>query len=181
MMSNTVELSFAETIAADIQQSYHAIDLEKIARTTLTAMTDKLPNVNFRYFAELDSYWYKPKLLDIYIVDTNEGRRLNLQSRHKDYATNVLSYPSDLPADVLPLLDEVHLGELVLCHEVVCQEAIGQHKQFDHHLTHLVVHGILHLLGFDHEISEQDADEMEQFEIEILAKLGINNPYLAQD
>ena len=107
-----------------------------------------------------------------------KGRAVNLAARGKDYATNVLSYPSELPTEMTTLLGEIELGELVLCHEVVLNEADEQNKSFESHLTHLIIHGLLHLLGFDHEISDADADQMEGFEIEILAQLGIDNPYL---
>lgn len=116
--------------------------------------------------------------MDIYITNTTEGRQLNLDARGKDYATNILSYPSELPSDVLDLMDDIPLGELIICHGVLVREANEQDKQFEDHLHHLLVHGILHLLGFDHEISDADADEMEGFEIEILQGLGISNPYL---
>ena len=69
------------------------------------------------------------------------------------------------------------LGDLVICIPVVLQEAAEQHKVPVEHFTHMLVHGTLHLLGYDHEVSDEDADEMEALEIEILAKLGLNNPY----
>nr|WP_226997836.1 rRNA maturation RNase YbeY [Moraxella bovoculi] len=142
-------------------------------------MTDKLKSgLEFSYFDNVEDYWHKNKTLDIYLTDTTEGRQLNLDARGKDYATNILSYPSELPSDVLALMDDIPLGELIICHEVLVREADEQDKRFEDHLHHLLVHGILHLLGFDHEISDADADEMEGFEIEILQGLGISNPYL---
>lgn len=154
--------------------------LNQVIEHTLSVMSSKLDaGVSFAYFDNATEYWHQSKTLDIYITDTNEGRQLNLDARGKDYATNILSYPSELPPDVLEMMGELPLGELIICHDVVVREAAEQNKTFKHHLTHLVVHGILHLLGFDHEISDADADEMEGFEIEILAGLGINNPYQA--
>lgn len=153
--------------------------LSEAIHQSLMLMTDQLRHgLTFAYFNDAQTYWHKPKTVDIYITQAEEGRRLNLDARGKDYATNILSYPSDLPADVLEMMDAIPLGELIICHDVVVREANEQNKTFKDHLTHLVVHGVLHLLGFDHEISDEDADEMEGFEIEILAGLGINNPYI---
>lgn len=178
MNSHQVFLSLHESlkIATDI---YNQDRLTKILEHTLAVMDAKLVanEIGLAYFPAASDYWDKPKTLDIYITDIDEGKALNLQSRNKDYATNVLSYPSDLPVDLLQVLPEISLGELILCHNVVESEALAQKKTFENHLTHLIVHGILHLLGFDHEISEADADQMEEFEIEILAGLGIGNPY----
>ncbi|MFB6349240.1 rRNA maturation RNase YbeY [Moraxella sp. ZJ142] len=178
MSRNPIYLGFAETLEPTIPPIYQALDIEQIFDTTLSLMDDKLATgVDFAYFANACDYWHKPKALSIYIVDADEGRTLNLQARGKDYATNVLSYPSGLPDEVLAVMDEIEMGELILCHDVVVNEAATQHKSFQAHLTHLIIHGILHLLGFDHEISDDDADEMEGFEIEILAALGFDNPY----
>ncbi|MBJ9986164.1 rRNA maturation RNase YbeY [Acinetobacter sp. S40] len=118
--------------------------------------------------------------IGIACVDNDESHRLNLDYRGKDKPTNVLSFSSDIPEEVLPLLDAQPLGDLVICIPVVLQEAIEQHKVARDHFMHMLVHGTLHLLGYDHELSEQDAEEMEALEIEILAKLGLKNPYLEQ-
>ncbi|HET7921358.1 MAG TPA: rRNA maturation RNase YbeY [Gammaproteobacteria bacterium] len=110
--------------------------------------------------------------LVIRIVDEAEARQLNHTWRHKDYATNVLSFPAALPAWVpTPLL-----GDLVLCAPVVLREAAEQGKPAEAHWAHLVVHGSLHLLGFDHENSTE-AEAMESVEIAILAGLGFPDPY----
>ena len=116
--------------------------------------------------------------LAIRIVDAREGRALNRHYRGKDYATNVLSFPADaaegvkLPKGVkMPLL-----GDLVICAPVVAREAREQGKALNDHYAHLTVHGVLHLLGWDHE-NERDAECMEQLEREILAALGIGDPY----
>jgi probable rRNA maturation factor len=110
--------------------------------------------------------------LAIRIVGTQEGRSLNRHYRGKDYATNVLSFPAELPKGVkLPLL-----GDLVLCAPVVAREAREQKKSVAAHYAHLTVHGALHLLGWNHE-DEREAECMEQLEREILAELGIGDPY----
>lgn len=110
--------------------------------------------------------------LGLRIVDEREGRALNRHYRGKDYATNVLSFPADLPPGVeLPIL-----GDIVLCAPVVAREAREQGKALNAHYAHLTVHGVLHLLGFDHE-DEREAEAMELLEREILASLGIDDPY----
>jgi probable rRNA maturation factor len=110
--------------------------------------------------------------LAIRLVDTKEGRALNRHYRGKDYATNVLSFPAELPEGVtLPLL-----GDLVICAPVVAKEAADQGKPPLAHYAHLTVHGVLHLLGLNHE-DEREAEAMEQMERDILAGLGFPDPY----
>lgn len=110
--------------------------------------------------------------LAIRLVDAKEGRALNRHYRGKDYATNVLSFPVELPEGVtLPLL-----GDLVICAPVVAKEALEQGKPLAAHYAHLTVHGVLHLLGLDHE-DDREAEAMEQLERDILAGLGLPDPY----
>ena len=112
--------------------------------------------------------------LAIRIVDEREGQALNRHYRGKDYATNVLSFPAELPEGVkLPLL-----GDLVICAPVGAREAAEQGKPVAAHYAHLTVHGVLHLLGWDHE-HDKDAEAMEQLEREVLAELGLPDPYVA--
>jgi probable rRNA maturation factor len=107
------------------------------------------------------------------IVDHAESQQLNFDYRSKDKPTNVLSFPFQCPPGIeLPLL-----GDLVICAPVVAAEAAEQHKSLQAHWAHMVVHGSLHLLGFDH-INDDDAEQMEAEEITILQQLGITNPYL---
>ncbi|PKI18726.1 MULTISPECIES: rRNA maturation RNase YbeY [Pseudomonas putida group] len=111
--------------------------------------------------------------MTIRLVDETEGRELNHTYRHKDYATNVLSFPADVPDD---LLDIPLLGDLVICVAVVEREAAEQGKSLEAHWAHLVIHGCLHLLGYDH-IEDEEAEEMESLERELLAELGQPDPY----
>ena len=116
--------------------------------------------------------------IGIACVDNDESHKLNLQYRGKDKPTNVLSFPSDLPDEMAQILDTFPIGDLVISIPVVLQEAIEQNKAPIEHFTHMLVHGTLHLMGYEHETSDEDAEEMEALEIEILAKLGFENPYL---
>lgn len=111
--------------------------------------------------------------MTIRLVDETEGRELNHTYRHKGYATNVLSFPADVPDD---MLDIPLLGDLVICVPVVEREALEQNKALDAHWAHLVMHGCLHLLGYDH-IEDDEAEEMEALERELLAELGHPDPY----
>lgn len=111
--------------------------------------------------------------MTVRIVDEAESRGLNMTYRGKDYPTNVLSFPFESPPEVdLPLL-----GDLVICRQVVEREAIEQEKPLIAHWAHMVVHGSLHLLGYDH-IDDCDAEEMEALECEIMQTLGFADPYL---
>lgn len=111
--------------------------------------------------------------LTIRLVDEAEGRELNRTWRQKDYATNVLSFPADVPEG---LLDIPLLGDLVICVPVVEREALEQAKALQAHWAHLVIHGCLHLLGYDH-IDDDEAEEMESLERQLLAELGHPDPY----
>jgi probable rRNA maturation factor len=105
-------------------------------------------------------------------VDAEEGQALNREYRHKDYATNVLSFPYVSNPEMA--------GDLVLCLPVVLKEAAEQKKPAEAHFAHLIVHGMLHLQGYDHETGESDAEIMEAREREILSALGYPDPYLSE-
>lgn len=110
--------------------------------------------------------------LTIRIVDEAESQQLNNTYRHKDKPTNVLSFPFESPIEIdVPLL-----GDLIICKQVVEVEALEQHKLLMSHWAHMIVHGCLHLLGYDH-ILDEDAEEMENIEIDIMKQLGFDNPY----
>ncbi len=163
-----------------IDSCYNEAQLLSVAIATLDYINEQVTSgLTLPYFADMDSaQWHsKPKAIDIYVTDAIEGQALNLEARDKDYATNILSYPSDLPAALFELMPTLPLGELIICHEVIVCEAAEQDKNIPQHISHLLVHGVLHLLGFDHELGQMQQDEMEQFEIAILANLALPNPY----
>lgn len=113
--------------------------------------------------------------LTIRIVDEDESRTLNHTYRDMDKPTNILSFPFEAPPGVVLNL----LGDLVVCAQVVNQEATQQKKPLIDHWAHMITHGCLHLMGYDH-INNDDAQEMEAIEIDILQRQGINNPYVVE-
>ena len=122
--------------------------------------------------------WIRHALSDdaeitVRIVNAEEGQRLNKAFRNKDYPTNVLTFGYAQATEESPWV----LADLVLCAPVVAQEAKAQGKTLQAHYAHLLVHGTLHAQGWDHETSAADANEMEDYEIEILKELGLRNPY----
>jgi len=150
------------TIEVDIQRASEAPDQpddDSLIRWSALALRDKPDHE-----------------LTIRLVDADESQALNSEYRHKDYPTNVLSFPADLPPELnIPLL-----GDLVICVPVVNREAAEQGKPREAHWAHMVIHGCLHLLGHDH-IEDAEAEAMEQLERQLLAELGIADPYLESD
>lgn len=129
---------------------------------------------------EMFQHWMDTVLRDpaqnseivIRLVDDEESAALNQQYRHKLGPTNILSFPFEAPAGIETDL----LGDLVICVPLISREAAEQHKLPEHHWAHITIHGLLHLLGYDH-IEESEAEEMEALEIKLLNMLNINNPY----
>lgn len=152
MLSHLLELQIASDSKhiPDVALMQHWID------TTLATLTSPLEVV-------------------LRVVDVDEMSELNQTYRHKNGPTNILSFPFEAPAGI-----ELNiLGDLVACAPVVEAEAREQGKLLQHHWAHIIVHGIFHLLGYDH-IDDADAEEMEALEIKVLQQLHINNPYEEQ-
>ncbi|MCP3671629.1 MAG: rRNA maturation RNase YbeY [Gammaproteobacteria bacterium] len=140
---------------------------------TITAVAETPSEDSFAQWVRAALRWEREQVeLVIRLVDEAESQNLNREYRGKDRPTNVLSFPSDLPAIVGSSL----LGDLVICVPVVLREAAEQGKPPQAHWAHMVVHGVLHLLGYDHQ-EQAEAEIMEQLEREILASLNIQDPY----
>jgi probable rRNA maturation factor len=126
--------------------------------------------------------WVHDAEINILLTDDAAIQELNKNFRGINKPTNVLAFPSLEPSEILSLIKKINvtesivLGDVILAYETLMQEAIQQNKSFQDHLIHLVVHGVLHLLGFDHE-KDENAAIMESLEIRILSKFDIRNPY----
>lgn len=148
-------------LVLDIQRASHVLPLPSDEQLTIWVT-----------FALMNAY--KSIELTVRIVDCDEMIMLNETYRGKTGVTNVLSFSADIPDEVM--LDVPLLGDIVICAEVVAEEAKRQHKPVMDHWAHLIVHGCLHLMGHDH-INPQEAIIMEALEKKILKKMGIKNPY----
>ena len=133
-------------------------------------LKESIPRAKLRRWVQ--AALFAPAELNIRFVDAEEGRMLNREYRGKDYATNVLTFAYTEDED-----SPVTQADIILCTDVLQREAAEQKKPVEAHAAHLVVHGVLHAQGYDHE-NDTDAAEMEQLEIEILASLGEANPYI---
>lgn len=156
-MTITVEVSIAEDLVSEAGESGDDdVPEPRLLQTwAAAAYLDKIPAV-----------------ASMLVTTSDEVQKLNKQYRDKDKATNVLSFPMQSPEEV-----DIHLlGDIVLCASVIKQEAEQQSKTSTAHWAHMVVHGMLHLQGYDH-IENDEAEDMEQLEINILKKLGFDNPY----
>lgn len=121
----------------------------------------------------------KPIVINLCLSNDEEVHAYNLQFRGMDKPTNVLSFAnvdSDSFEDMIATSDEIELGDIIIALETMQREAKVENISFENHYAHLLVHGILHLCGFDHQ-EDEEAEYMEGLEIKILAKLGIDNPY----
>ena len=127
------------------------------------------PQIRAWVRAALDVDGARGGQITVRLVDADEGRDLNRDYRGKDYATNVLSFPYEN--------EPIVCGDLVVCVPVVAREAAEQGKDLEAHTAHLIVHGVLHLQGYDHETGATEAQEMEDKERAILAALGYGDPY----
>lgn len=154
-------------LAVQLQQAYRHRALQLSQKQALRYMAATLHTVGYANGCEIN----------IRMVNAAESQQLNRDYRHKDKPTNVLSFCADLPPDIAAQLPCPPLGDLVLCVPVVLAEAAAQQKSVEAHLAHLLVHGCLHLLGYDHETNDDDANHMEGLEIGTLARLGFSNPY----
>ncbi len=105
------------------------------------------------------------------LVNINEITMLNHKYRFKNYPTNVLSFISNAPKKISNML-----GDIIICPKIISNEAVMQHKLFTHHLIHIIVHGFLHLIGYNH-IKDRDSIIMQDMEVKILANFNVNNPY----
>lgn len=146
-----------------------SLDWEQIAVQAASALAIFVPELG------------NPRLCaSLLFTSDAEVHALNRRWRNKDRPTNVLSFPMLERADLLALASEgppEMLGDIVLSHETCAREAAEKNVPLDHHAVHLIVHGLLHLAGHDHEISATDAEAMEKLEIKALAQLGIPDPY----
>jgi probable rRNA maturation factor len=133
-------------------------------------LKESIPRTDLRRWVQ--AALFAPAELTIRFVDAEEGRMLNRSYRGKDYATNVLTF--DYAEDENSAVTQ---ADIILCTDVLQREAAEQSKSVEAHTAHLVVHGVLHAQGYDHE-AEEDAAEMESMEIEILTTLGYANPYV---
>ena len=156
-MTITVEVLFAEDLVSEAGESGD----------------DDVPEPGMLQTWASAAYLDKiPAVASMLVTTSDEIQKLNKQYRNKDKATNVLSFPMQSPEEV----DIRLLGDIVLCASVIRQEAEQQSKTSTAHWAHMVVHGMLHLQGYDH-IENDEAEDMEQLEINILKKLGFDNPY----
>lgn len=145
------------------------VDIQRISESKLLPKNKQLQEWVKAALCERDSNTE----LTIRIVDEEEGRDLNERWRHSSGPTNVLSFPFEDEGNYAPEL----LGDIIICAPVIEREAQQQHKKSEAHWAHMVIHGTLHLLGYDHE-KESDATVMEKLEIKILQELGFQNPYM---
>lgn len=164
--------------ALDIQISVE--DENWSSEDELFSFANRVLEQAVKFLKEEEEQPFPPHPIELSLVFTNDAeiRGINAEWRDKDKATNVLSFPAypiqpgDKPGPML--------GDIVIARETVSREAVDLEKSFEDHLTHLLVHGFLHLFGYDH-MDEEEAEEMEGLETRILAHLGLSDPYAGQE
>lgn len=151
-----------------------SVTVERSVSESVESEQEDIPDAaTIQRWAEQACLCDESVIVSVQIVSADEMRELNKTWRDHDKATNVLSFP--MPS--LDVIDVKTLGDLALCAAVINAEAVQQHKAGDAHWAHMLVHGMLHLQGYDH-IDDSQADQMEATEIRILSQLGYSNPYL---
>ena len=161
----------ARLIKLSLQAAYRSPDLNVKRAAVISYVNQTLTAIGFNQACDIS----------IRLIDIAESHELNFYYRQKDKPTNVLSFASELPDDIARMLEQKPLGDLAICIPVVLQEASEQQKTVEAHFAHMVVHGTLHLMGYDHELGEQQALAMETIEIEVMQRLGFSNPYAADE
>lgn len=177
-MSLTVEISISEDLGADVlvsqatESSDYCQGMQAAGQYSSDCREDVPEPALLQAWAGAAYLKTAPAIASMRVTSAEEIQQLNKQYRDKDKATNVLSFPMQSPEEV----DVCLLGDIALCAAVINTEAKQQSKAEKAHWAHMVVHGMLHLQGFDH-ISNEQAEEMEQLEIKILNQLGFDDPY----
>lgn len=157
--------------AYSITMTNHHIDLQIVCKDSIPVTEELL----LAWVTKtLDEEQAKASELTLRLVDTAEIKDLNSRYRKQDKATNVLAFPSNIPAQVV--LDHAFLGDIIICPSVLAEEALESEVPLEAHWAHIVIHGVLHLLGYDH-IEDRDTTIMQAKEVNILAQLGFANPY----
>ena len=159
-------------LTVDLQIAYDADKLEHTGSSCGSVPTLESIQSWVKTALQLAGFKHESAELTIRVVDEAESQQLNNDYRQKNKSTNVLSFPFEVPEGVPCDL----LGDLVVCFPVVKKEALEQNKALNDHWAHMLIHGTLHLLGFDH-LEDDEAEEMESLEISILNQLNISNPY----
>lgn len=170
-MTDLIELDYQNALGGTLADLPNEEFIEQAIVTTLQYSETIIPHDLNQALVQ-----QQPLSITVRCVESEESQQLNHDYRGKNKPTNVLSFPFESPAEFfVPLL-----GDLVICADVVRIEAQQQNKTVLAHWAHMIVHGCLHLLGYDH-INDSEADEMESLEIKILRQLGYNNPYQATE
>lgn len=156
-----------DLLTVDVQNAVEDADVEEPPSGALITAWARLA---YQYVA------IKASEVTVRLVDAAEMTHLSRQYRGKDSPTNVLSFPFEIDSEISSQLDLNLLGDIVICHSVIVNEARLQNKAIQNHYAHMVTHGILHLCGYDHQ-DDQSAQKMELCESQILALSGIANPY----